>query len=40
VPSRKLNFRVTGARLGEDCSGDELEVDLKACIFRTDPNIP
>ena len=37
---RPLSFRITGARLGADCSGAELDVALYACLYRTSSYIP
>jgi hypothetical protein len=37
---RVIHFRVTGGRLDADCTGEEVETDLKGCLYRTTPYIP
>lgn len=36
---RELKFRVTAGRLGEDCTGAKVVVNMHACIFRTNASL-
>jgi hypothetical protein len=37
---RPFRFRITGARLGEDCTGPQVNVALYSCLYRTSSYIP